>query len=87
MTAASKVNHSASRLSVTTGGSPRFGCQDTVPRRVRRRGHPLRIFAVQNKKFLLEVYQQKERDWKPLADCRKRRFISVYFYIGNAYEH
>ena len=60
---ASKVEHSAcyvrgSRLQVATGGSIRFGCQHPAPRRIRSRGHPFRIAAV-NKKLLFRSVRAK----------------------------
>ena len=61
MIEASKVDHSAklrSRLLVTASGSLRFGSQHPAPRRIRSRGHPFRIAAI-NKKVLVRNIRTK----------------------------
>ena len=73
------------RLAVAAGGNLRFGCQYPASLRIRSRGHPFRIAAV-NKKYSFEVFAQKERDSKPSADCGEYRDIFPWFSsVGNAY--
>ena len=49
-----------SRLLVAVGGSLRFGCQHSVPRRIRSSGgHPFGIIAVVNKKILVRFIRAK----------------------------